>query len=186
MRRRSFLLALAAVPAQAGARTPRVWQVVPARSSIRFQYVLDGEPAEGRFTDFGGRGRFDADRPAAARFTLEVESVSIDLGNRLVSAYATSSEWFDAKHHPVIRYRLLGLAPRGGNEYTATGDITIKGRTERLETGLKLVIGDEEARAEGSLGLSRRRFGLGTEISDLLVEIGDRVTVRFDLVARRV
>ena len=185
MNRRTVLAGLAAWPASGRAATGPRWSVALASSTIGFVYRLDGAEARGRFTTFSGAGRFDPGAPEAARFTLSVDSASIDLGNALVSAYATSSEWFDARHHPHVRYRLTGLAPLGGAQYKATGEIALKGRRALTETVMTLQIGAREARAAGTLAVSREAFALGTEISDLFVAIGDRVEVRFALVARR-
>jgi len=186
MHRRAVLAGLAAWPALGRAGTPDRWKLVAERSAIRFGYRLDGDMAEGRFTRFSGTGRFAAARPEAARFTLRIASASIDLGNALVSAYVTSAEWFDARHHPEVVYRLTGLAPLGGGRYDTVGEIALKGRTVSVATPMRLAIGADQARARGSLALSRAAFALGTELTDLVVELGDEVTVRFDLVARRI
>lgn len=185
MRRRGFLIGAAAWPVVGLAAPAPAWAVRPERSEVRFAYSLDGRAAEGRFAAFAGAGAFDRSAPEAARFELRIESASIDLGSRLVSLYATSSEWFDARNHPAVVYRLTGLTPLGGTRYAAAGEIRVKGRAAETVSEIALEIGEGRARAAGALALSRSAFGLGTELSDLFVEIGDAVTVRFDLVATR-
>ncbi|MEM1343494.1 MAG: YceI family protein [Pseudomonadota bacterium] len=189
MRARALVLVLAGLlglagPAHATDALPQ-WTVVPEASQIRFEYLIDGKTREGVFERFSGQGRFDAAAPDAAQLELAIESRSIDLGNLLVSAYATSAEWFDSKNHPVVAYRLLALEPLGGARFEAVGEITLLGRTERLVSPMRLVTGTEGARAQGTLSLDRTAFGLGVGLSDILVEIGAEVSVHFDLAARR-
>jgi len=185
MRRRSLLAGLALWPAFAGASGPAGWRLVPERSTIRFAYTLDGQVQEGRFGRFSGTGSFAPEAPQAARFTLRIDTLSIDLGNALVDAYATSREWFDSKRHPEVVYRLDALTPRGTERYRALGTVRIKGRQAATRAPMRLEIGADEARATGSLTVSRRAFALGTELTDLVVDLADAVTVHFDLMAER-
>ena len=129
---------------------------------------------------------FDPDAPGEAALELRIESASIDLDDALASAFATSAEWFDSVNHPLVVYRLLKLTPESGDDYHATGTLTIRGRTRPIETTIALEIGDGEAHAAGSLRLDRTDYWLGVGPSALFVDIGREVAVRFDLIARPV
>lgn len=173
-------LALAASLATAATR----WAVAPGDSRIVFQYEADGAPAEGVFTGFSGEGTFDPAAPGDATLELRIESASIDLDDARASAFATSAEWFDSANHPHIVYRLIGLTPLGGTSYRAVGDLTIRGRSRPIITEIELEIGEEMARASGTLEIDRRDYGLGAGPMSLFVDIGREVAVRFELVAR--
>jgi len=160
------------------------WSVVVEESRIRFNYVIDGEPATGTFTRFEGTGSFDRDRPEAARFELRVRTASIDLGDPRFSAFATSAEWFDSKTHPVLTYRLIGLERTGPGAFIATGDLTIRDHTQRYRTPITLDIGMDEARTTGRLQVDRTDYLLGVGPSALFVDIGEEISVSFELVAR--
>ena len=170
-------------PALAGAVE---WMLVPERSRVGFEYLSNGKPAEGEFTRFEGEGVFSPEAPEAATLELRIESASIDLGDPLASAFATSAEWFDSAHHPVVTYRLTALAPLGGDRYDATGDLTIRGRTRPVRSTITLVVDEATARAEGVVELDRKEYRLGVGPSALFVVIGRPVAVRFDLTAERV
>ena len=167
-------------PALAGAVE---WALVPERSNVTFEYARNGKPAEGRFAHFRGEGKFSPDAPGAATLELRIESASIDLGDPLASAFATSVEWFDAANHPVVIYRLASLVPLGADRYEATGELTIRGRTRPVSSTITLVVDDASARAEGLLKLDRIDYRLGVGPSALFIEIGREVAVRFDLTA---
>lgn len=167
-------------PSLAGAAE---WALVPERSSVTFEYSRNGKPAEGLFARFRGEGKFSPDAPGAATLELRIESASIDLGDPLASAFATSVEWFDAANHPEVIYRLASLVPLGADRYEATGELTIRGRTSPVSSTITLVVNEASARAEGLLKLDRLDYKLGVGPSALFIEIGREVAVRFDLTA---
>lgn len=174
------LIALAVTPAAA-----RDWAVDPARSEIVFDYAENGQPAKGRFAEIAGQGAFDPARPAEARLALTVAIGSIDLGDALETAFAQGRDWFDADGHPeavFVLTELQELVP-GGGAYKARGALTIKGVRREIAAPMTLTVEGDMARATGVLALNRRDFGVGVGLSDRLVTIGERITVRFDLTA---
>lgn len=173
-------------PPRATAAELPAWIVVAEGSSIQFDYVLDGKPASGVFRAFGGSGSFDAARPAAATLTLVIETGSVDLGSAIVNAFATSAEGFHSAGHPEAVYRLTALAPVSDGTYTASGTLTIKGRTAALSTPVTLSVTPEAARAEGLLRIDRTRFGLGVGPFAALIDMEPMVAVHFVLNARPV
>ena len=172
-------LALHALPAAAAD-----WIIDPERSSISFDYVRDDASATGTFARFEGTGTFAADDPTAARLTIAIQSKSIDLGDQVESAFATSAEWFDSANHPDVVYTLNALEASGGNVYAAIGTLSIRGRSETVRTPITLEIDGSSAQAAGTVTVDRTNFGLGVGPSALFVDIEREVAVRFDLHAR--
>jgi polyisoprenoid-binding protein YceI len=173
-------MVLGMAPTTAEAMT---WIVEPEQSRILFDYERNHQLAEGRFAVFTGSGQFDRDAPGDATLELRIDSASIDLDDRLASAFATSAEWFDTTNHRHVIYRLIQLTPEGGDSYHAIGELTIRGRTRPIETTITLDIGANDAHARGSLRMNRRDFLLGVGPSAMFVEIGAEVAVRFELTA---
>ncbi|MEO0622042.1 MAG: YceI family protein [Pseudomonadota bacterium] len=178
------IVATALPGARAAAAAPE-WRVVPAASRIGFSYSLNGKAAEGHFEEVAGSGQMDLSDPQAASLDMRIRSDSIDLGNPLFSAFATSAEWFDARNHPEVVYRLRGLNPLGGQLYRAEGDIEIRGKRAVTVSEIALDIQGNEARAQGRLALDRTEFLLGVGPSALVVDVGREVAVEFDLIAQR-
>lgn len=181
---RAAAVVLAALAAFRSAAEPALWTVDAADSAIAFEYRLAGTLRQGAFTVIAGEGAFDAADPAATRLTLRIAADGLELGNPLETAFAKSAEWFDAAAHPEAIYRLDRLDADGAGGWTARGALTIKGRTVALDTPLALALGPARAVAEGALAVNRRDFDLGLGLSDAVLDIADRVTVRFALVAR--
>jgi len=185
IRRRALTLIAAALLMQSGpaAAASLPWEIAPTESRIDFDYVRNGTPDEGQFVVFRGTGSFDREDPGSAKLTLEIDSKSIHLSDPVASAFATSAEWFDSANHPHVVYRLIRLVSEGGNIDHALGDLTIRGKTKPVETTITLDIGDGEAHASGELQVDRTDYLLGIGPSALFVSIGERVAVRFDLMA---
>lgn len=177
-------VALAALIALAQPAHAADWVLEPEASRLGFGYTAFGEPAGGQFRRFAATARFDPATPSDTALSLTVETASIDLGNALVSALATSVEWFDAKAHPVMRFRLTDLTPQGGDRYRATGHLTIKRVTRPIAAEVTVTATGASLRARGETTVDRRSFGLGVGPVAALVPVGDRVTVSFDLQAR--
>ncbi|MGF1501096.1 MAG: YceI family protein [Paracoccaceae bacterium] len=175
-----LLVAVVSVLLALGVSAAERWRIEIGASQIGFEYVIDGRPAVGEFTRFSAAGTLDPDRPETASFELRIDTASIDLGSRLISAFATSAEWFDSKTYPEAVFRLVELRPTPDG-FRATGDLTIKGRKRRIAAPMQVSLDAAAARASGALTLDRRDFGLGLGPSALIVSIAPEVTVRFAL-----
>lgn len=160
------------------------WQVDAGTSSVDFDYSRDGKPATGVFVAFSGQGSFDPDAPESANLTIRIDSKSIDLSDDLASAFATSAEWFDSKHHRYITYTLTGLKRRPDGRFDASGLLNLRGETRQVASVISLDVDGGQATASGTLRLDRRDYLLGVGPSAIFVEIGPEVAVRFDLRAR--
>lgn len=160
------------------------WVVDAAASRVAFTYTFGGTEREGSFARFEGRGSFDADSPEAARLTLRIETESIELGNALEEALATSVEGFDSRNHPLASFELQRLDPLGADRFRVRGVAEMKGRRRPLTGDGTLRIADGVARAEGEVRLDRLQFRVGVGPFASLVDIGRWVTVEYSLVAR--
>lgn len=186
-RRCLWAVLAASLAAPPGALAGHVrWTIVPDESRIVFEYRRNGEAEDGTFGTFTGTGTFHTEAPGEATFEIEIASGSIDLGDAKASAFATSAEWFDARNHPEIVYRLRKLTPLGGDRYRAEGDLTIRGRTRPVTTTISLDINGKDAHAAGTLEIEREDYMLGVGPLSLFVDIGPEVAVRFDLTAHPV
>jgi polyisoprenoid-binding protein YceI len=95
--------------------------------------------------------------------TVPVASVIVKDEN--LQAHLQSPEFFDGEQYPEIRFDSVDLAVDGGTA-TLTGDLTIKGHTERLSAEGSVVGPIEDPFGNTKLGLQfetvvdRTKFGL--------------------------
>jgi polyisoprenoid-binding protein YceI len=174
------LLSLWALAAQADGHL-RLWRIDPARSTVAFDYLFDGERRTGAFRSFEGEGAFDPDAPQATRFELRIQTGALDLGHPLLNLVATGPEWFAAAENPDARYRLVALTPLPDGRWEALGDLTIRDTLQIVRTPVTVEIADDAARATGEVEIDRTYFGVGVGLTDLIVDVGERATVRFDI-----
>lgn len=175
------VLALACLPVTGFAAQ---WQVDAGNSTVDFDYTRNGEAATGVFSAFSGAGEFNPEAPETAELEVRIDSESIDLDDRLASAFATSAEWFDSKNHRFITYRLTGLTARGDGSYDATGVLEMRGESKPVSAVIELAFEGPVAVAMGTVRLDRTDYLLGVGPSAAFVEIGEQVAVRFALRAR--
>ncbi|MEM8790267.1 MAG: YceI family protein [Pseudomonadota bacterium] len=173
-----LIIALAAHPAAATS-----WTVDRDQSQILFTYERAGQPDQGKFHEFSGEGFMDLAALENTRLWLRIESGSIDLYNGVASAFATSAEWFDSKNHPLVVFELTNIEQLSETEFLSRGDLTIRGKTQRVEVPIELKFKDGMAFASGDIKLNRRDYLLGIGPAAAFVTIGDVVSVNFALTA---
>lgn len=183
---RAFVGAFVAVgaflgPGPAAAET---WVVDPDASRIDIVYEINGKPWEGAFTRFSGAGAFDPDDIETAGMRLEIETESIDVGNVFGTAVAKTTDWLSVEAHPTAVFELTSLTPLADGRYRMAGALTLRGRTHEVAGEIALETG-AAARSTGETRFDRSLFGVGVGFTALFVTIGDMISVRFDIVARR-
>ncbi|MEM9046512.1 MAG: YceI family protein [Pseudomonadota bacterium] len=183
MQRILLFLALTFAPLEALAKG---WTVDQERSEILFTYERAGKPDTGRFHEFAGEGFLDLGKLEATRLWIRIESSSIDLNDSVASAFATSAEWFDSKNHPLVVFELTEIEQLNETDFISSGDLTIRGKTKRVEVPIQLTIKDGEAFAKGDIQIDRSDYLLGFGPGAAFVTIGDVVSVNFDLTAEPV
>jgi polyisoprenoid-binding protein YceI len=70
-----------------------------------------------------------ADDPAQSTVDVSITVTSVHTGVDARDNHLRSSDFFEAETFPTIEFKSTGLTPKSGNEFTLTGDLTIKGKT---------------------------------------------------------
>jgi polyisoprenoid-binding protein YceI len=155
--------------------------VNPASSSIVATFRQQGVAIEAPFRRFGGTINYDAANPAATSATVSVEVASLDAGDEASSAEVRKPAWFDSARYPQAVFRSTAIKPMAAGQLEATGTLAIKGTSRTVTVSIK-VSGAGRAHAfDGSLGVSRKAYGIGDPSWDGVLD--DIVSVRFHLLA---
>ncbi|MBX2855515.1 MAG: YceI family protein [Rhodobacteraceae bacterium] len=173
---------LAAVPSP-GLAGPNKWRLDPDQSILLFRYVEDGVTEEGRFGKFDAEGVFDPEAPSDARFTIQIDVDSIKLPDVVRESVVKGVGWFVVEDHPTASYELTALTPIADGRYEATGTLTIKDISHPITTEADVEISETQARVKGELVFPRPDYRLGGGPEEVFFDIGDDVTVAFELVA---
>jgi polyisoprenoid-binding protein YceI len=102
--------------------------------------------------------------------TATVQAASITTNNEQRDGHIKSSDFLDLENHPTLELRSTSFASKGGNEYTLTADLTLRGVTKSVEFDVEFTgAGDHffpgvtvigfEAKAT----IDRRDFGVNFE-----------------------
>jgi polyisoprenoid-binding protein YceI len=140
-----------------------VYQTDGVHSSAGFSVKHMLATFRGSFSTFHADLHVDDDGRAKLVGTVPVSSVVVKDEN--LAAHLQSPEFFDAEQHPEIRFESADFAVDGPTA-TVTGDLTIKGHTERVTARGSVVGPIEDPFGNTKLGLQletvvdRTKFGL--------------------------
>jgi polyisoprenoid-binding protein YceI len=146
----------------------------------------------GAFKDFDGTATIGTANPAASKVALTIDVASIDTGQADRDGHLRSGDFFDADAFKQITFVSTSVE-RDGNEWTITGDLTIKDVTRPVtivfeETGsARDPFGNVRVGFEGSTSINRKDWGLtwnaALETGGVLVS--EKIKLDFDISAIR-
>ncbi|MFC7340417.1 YceI family protein [Saccharopolyspora griseoalba] len=145
----------------------------------------------GQFTDVEGQIHVDAPNPERSSGTVRIKAASINTQQEDRDAHLRTGDFFDVENHPEITFASRSVQDKGSNNYTVTGDLTIRGTTRPVEFDLEFTglardpFGNLRAGFEGSTTINRKDWGLSwnaaLETGGWLVS--DKITVELDVSA---
>ena len=177
--------------ATVSALTTGTWTVDPSHSNVGFTARhLMVTKVRGSFGAFAGAITV-ADDPLQSKVEAAVEAASITTADESRDGHLKSADFFDVENFPTWTLVSTGLTAKGGNEYTLTGDLTIKGVTKSVSFDLEFdgvatdPWGNTKAGFTAETEISRKEFGLewnvALETGGVLV--GDKVKIQLDIQA---
>ena len=144
----------------------------------------------GSFADWQGTAHIDTANPAASWVKLTINPGSVSTGSEDRDGHLKSADFFDVENFPEWSFASTSVT-RNGDEWTVTGDLTIKDVTKSVtiefEEGgsAKDPFGNLRVGFEGETTVNRKDFGLtwnaALETGGVLVS--DKVKLEFDISA---
>lgn len=159
-----------------------LWHIVPEQSSIQFKFLQYGQKVQGQFNAFKGRILFDPDNLAAAEAHIVIEAQSISTGSEDRDAQARSADWFGVEEFPLAVFQSESFAHIEGDQYTARGDLTIRGAVMPIVLPFTLEMSENKdgvrsAKMDAHIALMRLDFGVGQGEWESTDSIGNDVEV---------
>lgn len=171
---------LAAAPASAA-----TWVVDKGASTLGFRASASGAGFSGRFQRWDSAISFDPKNLAASSVTTTVDVGSVATGDKDRDELLPAAEWFSVAKYPKAAFVSRKFVDKGGGNYEAQGDLTIKGVKRPVILPFKLAITGDVAKMSGSLVLDRTAFGVGTGQWKSDDTVSTKVTVVVNLTARK-
>lgn len=108
------------------------WEIDKAHSNIYFDVRHTYATVRGQFDDFSGALEFDPNNMAVSSVKFEVKTKSINTGIPKRDNHLRSDEFFAVNKFPVMTFESTGVKQKEGNQYTLTGNLTIRGKTKEM------------------------------------------------------
>jgi polyisoprenoid-binding protein YceI len=171
--------------------TPGVWVLDISHSEIAFTVRHAGiSKVRGRFLEASAEARIGASL-ADASLHASVKTSSFDSGDANRDAHVKGPDFFDVENYPEMTFRATSIEG-DGEDYTLTGDLTIKGVTRPVELEVEFngvavdPFGATRAGASAEAEISRKDFGLTwnavLETGGVLVSDKVKITIEAALV----
>ena len=139
----------------------QVWNIDAAHSEVEFAVKhLMISTVKGRFGTVSGSITLNADDLAASRVDADIDVASIDTRQEQRDAHLRSADFFDVENYPVMTFRSRSIEPGGENEFSVTGDLTIRGVTKSVVLAV-----EETGRGGDPWGGQRIGFTARTKIN---------------------
>jgi len=180
---RSMLAAFAAV--SLAASSAALADVDLSKSKVSAISKQMNVPTEGVFKKFSAQVKFDPAKAAQGSAQVTIDIASYDLGDKMYNDQVAGKDWFDAKTYPQATFVSTAIAPAGGNKYSVTGKLTVKGKTETLTVPVTVTQSGATQAFDGVLPIKRSAFNVGTgEWKDTSI-VADEVQIKFHIVAAK-
>jgi polyisoprenoid-binding protein YceI len=156
-----FLLVVAMLATSSLALAADTYTIDGAHSSANFAVKHMGiSTVHGRFTDVGGSILFNAQAPEKSSVTAVIKATSVNTDNATRDKHLNTPDFFDTAKFPEIRFQSTSVRHVNGDQYVATGNLTIRDVTKTVELPFTLAQGkgpkgEPRLGAEASLTINR-------------------------------
>ena len=144
----------------------------------------------GQFTEFTGTAHVDTADPASSKVEVSIVANSINTGQQQRDDHLRSGDFFESEQYPDITFTSTDVS-RDGDDWTITGDLTIKGVTHSIAVPFEFTgsaqdpFGNTRIGFEGATTIKRSDWGISfnaaLETGGVLVS--DKVKLEFDISA---
>jgi len=144
----------------------------------------------GSFKEFTGTAHVDTANPAGSKVEVSIVANSIDTGQQQRDDHLRSGDFFESEQYPDITFTSTDVS-RDGDDWTITGDLTIKGITQSVAVPFEFTgsaqdpFGNTRIGFEGETTIKRSDWGMSfnaaLETGGVLVS--DKIKLQFDVSA---
>ncbi|HEX6150083.1 YceI family protein [Nocardioides sp.] len=144
----------------------------------------------GHFPTFTANAHIDTENPAASSVELSIDVTSVSTGSPDRDGHLRSADFFDVETYPTMTFRSTDVS-RDGDEWTITGDLTIKDVTKPVtiefeQTGSAVdPFGNTRVGFEGDVTVNRKDWGLtwNAALATGGVLVSEKIKLEFDISA---
>ena len=149
---------------------------------------------EGTINISGGEIIISEDKIIGGTINIEMSSIKVtdleDEGmNKKLRGHLMSDDFFGVKNYPTASLKILTVNHKSKNQHTIIGEITIKGKTEKIEIPATILMEEGKVVAIGEAIIDRTKFDIKYGSGQFFEDLGDRMiyddfTVKFKVGAK--
>jgi polyisoprenoid-binding protein YceI len=180
-----------------GFKISEIFPIESSHSYVGFSIKYMGYAmVRGRFSNFQGTVRYNANDPTKTSVSFRILVGSIDTGDEWRDKDLLSDNWFNGKTYPTILFtsKNATVTPQG---LVISGDLTIRETTKTISFTmaypphvLKDIRGDSQIIFTGMLTLNRIEFGVEGKkwagIKEGITAVSDEVNIELSILAKRI
>ena len=159
------------------------WNVDYHKSKLGFTVMWDKEPFSATFQSWKADIDFDSADLAHAHADVTINLGSEVSGEPEFDDGLKGALGFDEKSFPQARFVTSGFTHKSGNDYVATGTLTIRGISKPVTLPFTLTMNGKSAHMVGTAQVLRTDFGVGSGMWEKPVPVAHEVTINIDLAA---
>jgi polyisoprenoid-binding protein YceI len=106
------------------------WQLDPYHTQVEFSAKhLGMMTVRGHFVDVTSTADIDTDHPESSSVEVTIQAASIKTNHEVRDNDLRSSNFLEVDKHPVMTFKSTGVEATAPDDFTLSGDLTIKGVT---------------------------------------------------------
>ncbi|MCW3119823.1 MAG: YceI family protein [Chitinophagaceae bacterium] len=157
------------------------WKADSANSQINFTVKGPFGTVHGKFTGLKADLKFDPKDPGNSSISASIDAKTVSTGIALRNRdLRKKEEWLDTDKYPLITFYSKKIEKKG-NEYTATGDLTLKGQTRSVEIRFTFTGKGSSGVFKGKFTINRQDFHIGKEGGS----VGSTITINLNIPVKK-
>ena len=161
------------------------WEIDKNHSHVYFDVRHTYATVRGQFEEFSAELQFDPDNLQMGRVRFEVSTKSINTGIARRDNHLRSGEFFNVNEYSSMTFQSTAVKPMGGNQYALEGNLTVKGKTQKVSFPMTffgtrenpLKKGQMVAGFETRFSIDRLEYGVGTGKFFQMGVVGKKVDI---------
>lgn len=120
------------------AQNTKTWKLDNLHSNVKFTVThLVISEVDGSFKTFDGSISTTKDDFSDANINFTVDVASINTDNTSRDGHLKGDDFFNAETYPKMTFKSTSFKKKSGNQYTLTGDLTIRNVTKKVTFDVK-------------------------------------------------
>ena len=188
----TYALSLALLLPVVAAAAPVVYKVDSDHSGVSFTIRHFVSNVPGRFKDFDGVIKYDAQNPPASSVNFTIQAASIDTDNADRDNHLRGADFFEVEKFPTLTFSSTSVKAVDSDTLEVTGDLTMKGQTKKVTVPVELLGSvktprGEKAGFETAFKLDRKEYGItwNRALDTGGAILGDEVKINISIEADR-